>query len=190
MRVIAGTLRGRRLIGPKDDKVTRPITDRVKTSVFDRLWSLRVLGDIAVLDLFCGTGSLGIEALSRGATWCTFVDLDRQARVVLQKNLETFGLADRSEVMSVNALTQGWTADLTPARYGLVFCDPPYRVADDAESAATLAGVMERVATAVQPGGVAVLRTDAQTGTLPWPGWSDPTSHQYGSMTVHFYERD
>ena len=72
MRIIAGTHRGRTLLGPEGDDVTRPITDRVKENLFNRLHSLGVIGYGRVLDVFAGTGSMGLEALSRGATHCTF----------------------------------------------------------------------------------------------------------------------
>ena len=93
MRIIAGTHRGRTLLAPADAETTRPITDRVKENLFNRLHSLGVLGYGRVLDVFCGTGSMGLEALSRGADHCTFVDRDRDAIDRLQQNLDTLGIA-------------------------------------------------------------------------------------------------
>ncbi|MEO0586315.1 MAG: RsmD family RNA methyltransferase, partial [Planctomycetota bacterium] len=94
MRIIAGEHRGRRLVGPTDDRTTRPITDRVKEALFARLTAMGLFGDFeagAVADVFCGTGSLGLEALSRGARRCVFVDRDRSALDGLRENLEVLG---------------------------------------------------------------------------------------------------
>ncbi|MEM6855146.1 MAG: RsmD family RNA methyltransferase, partial [Planctomycetota bacterium] len=88
MRIIAGQYRGRPLINPEDDLTTRPITDRVKENLFNRLQSLGLLGYGRVLDIYCGTGSMGLEALSRGAEHCTFVDQSRDAIDKLEGNLD------------------------------------------------------------------------------------------------------
>jgi len=99
MRIIAGTHRRRPILGPPDEKVTRPITARVKEALFSRLVQARALpfveddpedqpGPIYALDIFSGTGSLGLEALSRGADHCTFVDRDRKARQLLAERGE------------------------------------------------------------------------------------------------------
>jgi 16S rRNA (guanine(966)-N(2))-methyltransferase RsmD len=102
LRVIAGTARGRRLRSVPGD-TTRPITDRVKESLFDILG-----GDIqsaTFLDLFAGTGSVGIEALSRGAAFARFIDREQQAVATVRLNLETTGLTGRAEVIKMDAFT-------------------------------------------------------------------------------------
>ena len=102
LRVIAGELRGRKLLPPKDRDITRPITDRVKQSVFDFLASRAMFDQTHVLDLFSGTGSLGIEAISRGARVTTFVDQDRGAIEQLEKNIDALGIRDHSRVQRVS----------------------------------------------------------------------------------------
>ena len=102
LRVIAGTARGRRLRSVPGD-TTRPITDRVKESLFDILG-----GDIqsaVFLDLFAGTGSVGIEALSRGAAFARFIDREQQAVATVRLNLETTGLTGRADVIKMDAFT-------------------------------------------------------------------------------------
>lgn len=121
MRVISGTARGRRLKElPGMD--TRPTTDKVKESLFNII-QFDIEGR-KVLDLFGGTGQLGIEALSRGAARCTFVDMNRQAAAVIRENVKTVGFSDVSVVHQGDA-----AAFLAGCRekFGLIFLDPPYQ---------------------------------------------------------------
>ncbi|HOI17863.1 MAG TPA: RsmD family RNA methyltransferase, partial [Geobacteraceae bacterium] len=98
MRVIGGTARGRRLLAPRGLD-TRPTSDKVKEALFSILGGmLGPLDGCSVLDIFAGTGSLGIEAMSRGADSAVFIDAGREAAAVIAKNLETTGFADRSRV--------------------------------------------------------------------------------------------
>src|SRR6476661_4896686 len=97
MRIIAGEFRGRRLLPPEGD-VTRPITDRVKQSLFDILTPL--LPDARVYDCFAGTGSMGLECLSRGAASAVFFETDRSAVAWLRKNIAALGVEDRSQVIA------------------------------------------------------------------------------------------
>ena len=130
MRVVAGSARGRRLVAPRGDAV-RPTTDRVREATFNALGSLGALDGAAVLDLFAGTGALGIEALSRGAAHATFVEPDRAARAALAANLEATGLTDRATVEPVRA--EAYLDRLADGDGGepldLALCDPPYAFA-------------------------------------------------------------
>src|SRR5277367_2360417 len=96
MRIIAGEFRGRKLLGPEGDQ-TRPITDRVKQSVFDVLTPR--LPDAVVYDLFAGTGSMGLECLSRGCRFVTFFESDRSALKLLEKNISILAVKDRARVV-------------------------------------------------------------------------------------------
>jgi 16S rRNA (guanine966-N2)-methyltransferase len=125
VRVIAGELKGQRLVAPRGWKV-RPTSDRVREAIFS------ALGDLVgmrVLDLYCGTGALGIEALSRGAAAAALVDRDTRPAL---GNVERLGLADRVEL--VRADVERWLAaragDPEAPRFDLVFVDAPYRLAD------------------------------------------------------------
>ncbi len=120
MRVISGTARGRKLT-PVPGLNTRPTTDRVKTSVFNII-QMRIR-DAEVLDLFAGTGQLGIECLSRGAKHCDFVDCDKTARATVQRNVTDARVADRSTIHG-----DEYTAYLRRCRkkYDIIFLDPPY----------------------------------------------------------------
>ena len=211
MRVIGGFHRSRKLLPPKDDLTTRPITDRVKQSLFDRLWAMGVFGVDAdtdsapeggnagagghVLDIFAGTGSLGIEALSRGSGRCVFVEKDRMARVILERNLAELGLTDRSTVICRDALAAAWIGVVAqscrPVR--VIFLDPPYALTNDPPSAARLAELMATLAAApglVEPAGILVLRTSAgAVAPVAVAGWEGPVTHPYGSMSLHFYTK-
>jgi 16S rRNA (guanine966-N2)-methyltransferase len=123
MRVVGGELGGRRLVSPpRRSAAVRPTSDRVREALFS------ILGDAVdgahVLDLFCGTGALGIEALSRGAARATFVDRDPRLAF---RNLNELGLGDRAEVAKADA---GAFLGRGDERFDLVLCDPPYNIAD------------------------------------------------------------
>jgi 16S rRNA (guanine966-N2)-methyltransferase len=122
VRVIAGELGGRRLKSHERPGL-RPTTDRVRESVFSMLTSRIDFDDIRVLDLFAGTGALGIEALSRGAAHCTFVESDRRTAMIIEENLRDLGVASRARVTVRDALK---FVGETDARFDLVLADPPY----------------------------------------------------------------
>ncbi|HEX7058387.1 MAG TPA: RsmD family RNA methyltransferase [Solirubrobacterales bacterium] len=126
MRVIAGELGGQRLIAPRGWKV-RPTSDRVREAIFSALGD-RVVG-ARVLDLYCGTGALAIEALSRGAAGATLVDRDTRAAL---GNIERLGLRDRVELVRADAVRWLAAQPSPPDGLGfdLVFVDAPYRIAD------------------------------------------------------------
>jgi len=188
MRIIAGTHRSRSILGPKDAATTRPITDRVKENLFNRLQSLGVLGYGRVVDVFCGTGSLGLEAISRGAEHCTFVEQEREAVSRLRKNIETLGVADRARIVPASALTPIWSAGLAEASLALAFFDPPYAMASDPKTRPALDHVMTTLQPRLEPGGVLVLRTDRETPGHDLPGFDGPASFTYGNMALHFYQ--
>ena len=121
MRVVAGELRGRRIDAPEGTK-TRPTTDKAREATFNALGSLGVVVGARMVDAFAGSGALGIEALSRGAAHCTFIERDRDALEVLRSNLATLGLEDRSTVVRGDVMSNiGLVRDAT-----VVLADPPY----------------------------------------------------------------
>jgi 16S rRNA (guanine966-N2)-methyltransferase len=123
MRVVAGQFRGHPLRSPR--RTTRPTLDRVREAVFSMLGPVEGL---AVLDLYAGSGALGIEALSRGAASATFADSDAAAANAVRQNLERTG-ADGGHVVRADALAFLGNAARREERWDLVFCDPPYRLA-------------------------------------------------------------
>ena len=127
MRVIGGRLGGRRLASPPNrSRELRPTSDRARETLFALLGDV---SDLLVLDLFCGTGALAIEALSRGADSAVLVD---KAPALARRNVEALGLANRCEVVRSDAIRY---LRSTEQRFGLILCDPPYRLADRLEPA-------------------------------------------------------
>jgi 16S rRNA (guanine966-N2)-methyltransferase len=119
MRVVAGELGGRRLVAPEGPDI-RPTSDRAREALFSILGNV---WDLNVLDLFCGTGALGIEALSRGASDTTLVDIDTDAA---RRNVEGLGISERVDLVRRDALAYLASTDES---FDLIFCDPPYTLA-------------------------------------------------------------
>jgi 16S rRNA (guanine966-N2)-methyltransferase len=124
MRVIGGRSRGRRLAARLPATV-RPTSDRVRESIFDMLGSRGGVNGLRVVDLFCGSGALGVEALSRGAAAVTFVDLDPDALAAVRVNLDAVGLGDEP-VTLVRGSLPGWLRSDPTREFDLALCDPPY----------------------------------------------------------------
>jgi 16S rRNA (guanine966-N2)-methyltransferase len=126
MRVVGGRLRGRNLAAPKSNAI-RPTSDRLRESVFNIL--AHAYGDpvagARVLDLFAGTGALGVEAISRGAAFALFVDDGAEARALIRQNVDTLGLGAVTKVFRRDATKLGPVHPVEP--FGLAFLDPPYR---------------------------------------------------------------
>ena len=161
MRVIAGRFGGVRLAAPPG-MGTRPMTDRVKETLFNvlgtRLAAPGLLPAIDVLDVFAGSGALGLEALSRGAEHCLFVERGRPALRTLRENIAALSVAPCCAISTENAWTMRIPAARGDAGYGLVFCDPPFRDVADATRALDL---LERLAPRLAQNGLIVFRHDA-----------------------------
>jgi 16S rRNA (guanine966-N2)-methyltransferase len=165
VRVIGGRSRGRRLAA-KLPAAVRPTSDRVRESIFDILGSRGGVEGLTVVDLFCGSGALGLEALSRGAASATFVDQDPGALEAVRTNLESVGLGDQP-VTVVRAALPGWLAGAPT--FDLALCDPPYTFEDwpalltDLRAATA---VLESSASITLPAGWMVARERRYGGTL------------------------
>jgi 16S rRNA (guanine966-N2)-methyltransferase len=168
MRVVAGSLRGRRLEAPPDRRA-RPTSDRVREAVFNALESRDALAGSAVVDLFAGTGALGIEALSRGASHATFVEHDARMVAVLRRNLAALALEDRAEVVAGRAerTVEEWAA--AGRAFDVALLDPPYAFAgwtDLLEGLPARLAVVESDRPPELAGGWGVVRQKAYGGTL------------------------
>ena len=178
MRVITGIARGRRL-ETLPGEATRPTTEMVKESLFSAI-QFDIEGR-RVLDLFAGSGQLGIEALSRGASGCVFVDKNTEAVQIIRRNLQTTGFSAVSQVLGADALTY-----LTRPgdRFDLVFLDPPY-------AAELLLPALQKVAPLVNDGGIIVCETEGDT-ELPArvDRFSVAKTYRYGRISVWLYRYD
>jgi 16S rRNA (guanine966-N2)-methyltransferase len=176
MRVIAGTARGVPLRAPRG-RGTRPITDRVKETLF------AILGDrvpeARVLDLYAGSGAIGIEALSRGAASADFVERGRDALAVLRANLERTRLGAGARVHGVDV---GRFVETTQGEWDLVIADPPYEAR---AIVAPLRGIGERVA----PGGIVVLKHFWRSEPVT-AGMSVIRQRRFGETMLSFMETE
>ncbi len=180
MRIIAGQMRGRRLVAPKGT-ATRPTADRVREALFSRLATLDALVDAVVLDAFAGAGTLGLEALSRGARRVMFVEQDRAALAALNANIAALGVEGETSVVRADAFAAARRARPAGAPFSLLFLDPPYRI-DKSE----VRGLIESLAASgsLGDGAIVVWEHDAREEPL-WPATvRDAGSKRYGDTAV------
>jgi 16S rRNA (guanine966-N2)-methyltransferase len=170
MRVIAGTARGRKLEAPAGLS-TRPITDRAKEAIFNMLRGLGGLDDAEVLDLFAGSGSFGIECLSRGARHVTFVEQARPAAAAIAANLDRLGFADRATIVTAPVER---AVDTVPEA-DVAFCDPPY--AQDPWPV-----LLPRIRAGLLVG-------HAEEPVILTPEWLELRRRRYGRATIVIAER-
>jgi 16S rRNA (guanine(966)-N(2))-methyltransferase RsmD len=187
MRIIAGEHRGRRIAAPPG-RGTRPMLDRVREALFSTLGEL--VTDARVLDLCAGSGSLGLEALSRGARSARLVERDRKTLAVLRSNVEALGAAQRAEIVAGDAVdASSWGG--ADARYELVFFDPPYPWLRAGEQrTAVLRAVQAIAAEYLAPEGVLVLH--APKGLLAADSFGSgllPRLREYGSNALWYLRR-
>jgi len=178
-----------KLLSPKT-KVSRPITDRVKESLFSVLYKYDLPGGAVAADLFCGVGSLGLEALSRGAEFVTFVEQDAKIISVLNKNIEKAGFVKESKVIRANAFKIGALVDSSREKYGLVFIDPPYAATRDVHSSSALSGLLDLLGGQVTGDGIVVVRTDQMISLLEQYGeFQVIEQRRWGTMVVNILRK-
>jgi len=175
MRVVAGSLRGRPIVAPEGEG-TRPTTDRAREATFNSLVSLGAVEGAKVVDLFAGSGAMGIEALSRGAATCAFLERDRKALDSIRHNIKTLQLTDNTTVLSGDVMTNV----VALRNVDLVLADPPY----DFDRWADLLTVLNLV---IAPSGVVV--TESGREIQPPEGWQAIRSKRYGRAWVAFLQR-
>jgi 16S rRNA (guanine966-N2)-methyltransferase len=182
-RIVAGAAGGRRLSVPAGDR-TRPTSDRVREALFSALESAfgGALGGLRVLDLYAGTGALGLEALSRGAEHCLLVESDPRAAAVIRSNVKAVGLPGAVVVASTVERALAVPPD---APYDLVLADPPYAMVD-----AELSGVLVSLTGGwLAPGALVVVERDRRSAPVTWPdGITGSRERKYGE-TMLWYGR-
>jgi 16S rRNA (guanine966-N2)-methyltransferase len=189
MRIIAGTKKGMNLLSPKT-QISRPITDRVKESLFSVLFKYDLPEGSIVADLFSGVGSLGLEALSRGAQFVTFVEKDPKIFAVLNKNLEKAGFVKESKVIRANAFVTGAVVSSGIEKYRLVFVDPPYAAARNVQADSPLGGLLELLSGQVADDGIVVVRTSSDITLLEqYVQFQVAERRKWGTMAVTILEK-
>jgi 16S rRNA (guanine966-N2)-methyltransferase len=179
MRVIAGSARGRRLIAP-ETAGTRPLSDRAREGIFSALGN--VVEDVDVLDLYAGSGSIGIEALSRGARHVVFVEQGPKALTALRQNLDAIGFRDSAQVVSQSV--ESYLGRLTDS-FHLFFFDPPWSMPTE-----LVASQMMTAASHAEPEAEIVVhrRRPDPLPILP-PGWIDAGIYRYGDSVLYRVSR-
>jgi 16S rRNA (guanine966-N2)-methyltransferase len=191
VRIIAGEFRRRRLL-VSPGLTTRPITDRVKEILFERIGHL--LADVRVADIFAGTGSLGLEAISRGAHSAVFIESDRIAFDLLKQNVATLGLESRTLCWRTDAQRSSFRPkgvdEFLP--FDVIFFDPPYRLSELRRGGVSvLSDSLSRLA---RPGVTAdeawLFYRTAEEVTPDCPSlWQHQTTHILSSMAIHAYRK-
>ena len=183
MRVVGGRLRGRNLATPKSQAV-RPTADRLRESLFNILTHGygNAVVDARVLDLFAGTGALGIEASSRGAAFVLFVDDGAEARALLRENVETLGLGGITRIFRRDATQLGPVHPLEP--FSVVFLDPPYE-----KGLAELALISARDGGWLVEGALAVVEESTAAKFAAPEGYTEIERRDYGESELIFLRR-
>lgn len=184
MRIVCGRLRGRALASPQDQTI-RPTSDRTREAVFNILAHGAAAVDVTglrVIDLFAGTGALGIEAISRGAAYALFVEESADARGVIRENVESLGLTGCTRIFRRDATNLGPASQL--GQFGLAFLDPPYgKGLADKALASLLAGGW------LTPDAVVVVEESAAIAVVTPPGLAQLDRRVYGDTQVLFLNR-
>lgn len=182
MRIVGGAFRGRGLTTPRSDAI-RPTTDRTREALFNVLehrFGDR-LNEARVLDLFAGTGALGLEALSRGAASCLFIEESAEGRGLIRDNVEAFGLQGRTKIFRRDATDLGTIGTIQP--FGLLFADPPYAK-----------GLGERALASARDGGwllptaLCVIEERASAGFATPAGFAMLDERGYGETVIRIFE--
>lgn len=179
LRIIAGELRSRPLATPTGRDRTRPMGSRTREAVFNVLrgW----FEDAAVLDLFAGVGTLGLEAVSRGASRVWLVEQDREVHDLLRRNVESMGVADRVQLVRADALGEVALATIDRP-LDVVFMDPPFELVRTAEGLDRVLAQAARCRERMKPRSFLVLRLPEIEGDGPViPGFAGPEHRQYGA---------
>lgn len=183
MRIVAGKFKGKTLVSPKDQSI-RPTSDRVRESLFNILEhgidNFEVEG-ARVLDLFAGTGALGLEALSRGAKHCLFIENSAAARGIIRDNVEALSLTGNTRIWRRDATGLGPAGSMEACE--LVFCDPPY---GKGLGERTLAGAHDNGW--LKPGGIAVLEERSGLDIETPQGFVEIDRRNYGDTQILIFK--
>lgn len=188
MRIIAGKWGGRRLSRPVGSN-TRPVPDRVREAVFSMLGSIYdtpgALPPVSVADVFAGSGSMGLEALSRGAASCTFYERDKEAVAVLQRNFARFQAGSEAMIVTRDA----WSASIPPEGgrgFDLVFLDPPYRDSQDTSPKGPVLRYLNRLAARCEKEPIVILhhRPAFSFSVPPGSRWQISDTRSFGSSGI------
>jgi 16S rRNA (guanine966-N2)-methyltransferase len=183
MRIVAGSLKGRAIVAP-EGQGTRPTSDRARQAIFNILehadWA-QPLNGARVLDLYAGSGALGYEAISRGAAFALFVEIDDEARGAIRENADAWGLMGRTRVHRRSATDLGVRPGSAGEAFDIAFLDPPYRKGLGEQ---TLARLLE--GNWLRPGATVVFERGSDEPEIETPGYERLDARDYGAARVLF----
>lgn len=183
MRIVAGSLKGRAIVAP-EGRGTRPTSDRARQAVFNVLehaaWG-ESLQDMRVIDLYAGSGALGFEAISRGAAFCLFVEIDDDARGAIRENADAYGLMGRTRVHRRSATDLGVRPGSAGEAFDLAFLDPPYGKELGEQTLARL-----KEGGWLKPGALVVFERGSDEPEIDTPGYDRLDARDYGAARVLF----
>ncbi len=177
IRIIGGLYGGRKIAAP-NNKRTHPMSERIRNAMFNSL-----AGEITgaeVLDVYAGTGAIGLEALSRGAKSATFVDKDRAAQRYMTRNIETLGV--QNEATIIRTTVSSWLGTKNPQLFDIIFADPPYWD--------TQFSTVQRVFDLLKPGGLMILSHPGSSEVPTKTGVVVVDNRSYGNAYLTYYRRD
>ena len=183
MRIVSGSLKGRAITAPEGQN-TRPTSDRARQAIFNVLehaaWAEPLVG-ARVIDLYAGSGALGFEAISRGAAFALFVEIEEEARGAIRENADAWGLMGRTRVHRRSATDLGVRPGSAGEAFDLAFLDPPYRQGLGEQ---TLARLLE--GTWLKPGATVVFERGSDEPEIETPGYERLDARDYGAARVLF----
>jgi 16S rRNA (guanine966-N2)-methyltransferase len=177
IRIISGEFGGRKIEAP-DGRKTHPMGERIRNALFNKI--IDDIDGAEVLDAFAGTGSLGIEALSRGARSATFIERDRTAQDIIVRNITLLGLQDKTKL--VRASVSSWLETSEEKKFDLILVDPPYH---DPQFSTVV-----RLMGLLKPGALMVLSQPGRSESPTRPGVVVVDNRSYGNATLTFYRRE
>lgn len=187
MRIVAGSLKGRAIVAPEGQN-TRPTSDRARQAVFNVLehaaWAEPLHG-ARVIDLYAGSGALGFEAISRGAGFCLFVEIEDEARGAIRENADTFGLMGRTRVHRRSATDLGVRPGSAGEAFDIAFLDPPYGKGLGEQTLLRLAE-----GDWLRPGAIVVFERGSDEPEIDTPGYERLDARDYGAARVLFLRRE
>lgn len=183
MRIVAGSLKGRAIVAP-EGQGTRPTSDRARQAIFNVLehasWG-ETLHEARVIDLYAGSGALGFEAMSRGAVFCLFVEIDDDARGSIRENADAYGLMGRTRVHRRSATDLGVRPGSAGEAFDIAFLDPPYGKGLGEQ---TLARLLE--GQWLKPGALVIYERGSDEPDIDTPGYQRLDARDYGAARVLF----
>lgn len=186
MRIVAGNLRGRPIVAP-EGQGTRPTSDRARQALFNVLEHAAWAGSLngaRVMDLFAGSGALGFEAMSRGAAFCVFVEIDDEARGAIRKNADAFGVMGATRVHRRSATELGVRPGSDGEAFDVAFLDPPYGKGLGEQA---LQRLLE--GNWLKPGALVVFERGSDEPEIETPGYERLDARDYGAARVLFLKR-